>query len=161
MTQDMNDLIAELSDLRLPELKERYREATGQETRCPNKTYLIRSICSALKEAPNDAGEPEEPIALADADVEALDDEDDASEPAIERNAERDPSRRSHHDGRRRAGWTGGPWLGDVRRKRPTRRTSANRDARTAPAPRALLVDDGRGTAGEVPRGRRSRHGVG
>ncbi len=92
MTQDMNDLIAELSDLRLPELKERYREATGQETRCPNKTYLIRSICSALKEAPNDAGDPEEPSALADADVEALDDQDDASEPTIERNAERAPA---------------------------------------------------------------------
>ncbi len=92
MTQDMNDLIAELSDLRLPELKERYREATGQETRCPNKTYLIRSICSALKDAPNDADELEEPIALADADVEALDDEDDAREPAIERKAERAPA---------------------------------------------------------------------
>jgi len=49
MTQDMNTLLAELETLRLPELKERYQQVLGTETRCPNRTFLIRSICNALR----------------------------------------------------------------------------------------------------------------
>ena len=49
MTQEMNALLAELEALRLPELKERYHQVLGTETRCPNRTFLIRSICNALR----------------------------------------------------------------------------------------------------------------
>ncbi len=49
MTQEMNALLAELESLRLPELKERYHQVLGTETRCPNRTFLIRSICNALR----------------------------------------------------------------------------------------------------------------
>jgi len=49
MTQDMNALFDELSALRLPELKQRYHAVLGVETRCPNRTFLVRSICNALR----------------------------------------------------------------------------------------------------------------
>lgn len=49
MTQDMNALLNELSALRLPELRERYHAVLGVETRCPNRTFLVRSICNALR----------------------------------------------------------------------------------------------------------------
>jgi hypothetical protein len=38
----------ELDRLRLPELQERFREVIGEETRCPNRTFLIRRITEAL-----------------------------------------------------------------------------------------------------------------
>lgn len=40
--------IKALEKLRLPELWERFTEATGEATRSPNKTYLIRRINEAL-----------------------------------------------------------------------------------------------------------------
>jgi hypothetical protein len=39
----------ELERLRLPELQERYRALLGEETRCPNRAYLIRRIADALE----------------------------------------------------------------------------------------------------------------
>lgn len=38
----------ELERLRLPELQERYRALVGEETRCPNRAFLIRKIADAL-----------------------------------------------------------------------------------------------------------------
>ena len=34
----------ELDRLRLPELQQRFRDVIGEETRCPNRTFLIRRI---------------------------------------------------------------------------------------------------------------------
>lgn len=62
MTQDVNDLVNELSALRLPELRERYHAVLGVETRCPNRTFLVRSICNALR----GEGVEEAPDAVAD-----------------------------------------------------------------------------------------------
>lgn len=87
MTDTMNALIAELSELRLPELRERYRAVLGTETRCPNRTFLIRSICSALRPAaPVDDNEQPaplpappsetEPVALDEEDVESLEEDE-------------------------------------------------------------------------------------
>jgi len=76
MTQDMNALLAELESLRLPELKERYHQVLGTETRCPNRTFLIRSICNALRTeevaaaehaVASDASDVEEPAVPASA----------------------------------------------------------------------------------------------
>lgn len=39
----------ELDHLRLPELQQRYRIVVGEETRCPNRTFLIRKIAEALE----------------------------------------------------------------------------------------------------------------
>ncbi len=81
MTQHMNALLTELEALRLPELKERYEQALGRETRCPNRTFLIRSICNAARAqteraaaatknaanaAPPAAREPVVPLSAAD-----------------------------------------------------------------------------------------------
>src|SRR5690606_26123667 len=39
----------DLRALRLPELQARFVEIVGEETRCPNKTYLLRRIGEALE----------------------------------------------------------------------------------------------------------------
>jgi len=84
--EEMNALVAELTALRLPELKERYEQALGKPTRCPNRTYLIRSICSAVQGDETDTAESEEgapdddAIVLSDDDVE---DADDAKESVV------------------------------------------------------------------------------
>lgn len=39
----------ELDRLRLPGLQQRYREVVGEDTRCPNRTFLIRKIVEALE----------------------------------------------------------------------------------------------------------------
>lgn len=92
MTQDINALVAELTALRLPELKARYEQALGKPTRCPNRTYLIRSICNAVQgNVTDDAPDAEElvrsdddPIVLSDDDVE---DVDDAEGPVVPSNS--------------------------------------------------------------------------
>lgn len=43
-TQPTNDL----ESLRLPDLQQRFLEVVGEETRCPNRTFLIRRIEQAL-----------------------------------------------------------------------------------------------------------------
>ncbi|MCU0691944.1 MAG: DUF2924 domain-containing protein [Polyangiaceae bacterium] len=57
-TQPTNDL----ESLRLPELQQRFLEVVGEETRCPNRTFLIRRIEQALlqRAAQPEALEPEE-----------------------------------------------------------------------------------------------------
>ena len=53
----------ELDRLRLPELQERFREVIGEETRCPNRTFLIRRITEAIaaRAATSAEAEPAEP----------------------------------------------------------------------------------------------------
>ncbi len=57
-----------LRALRLPELQMRFAEIVGEETRCPNKTYLLRRIKEVLTQAAaEEAGETiinEEEIAM-------------------------------------------------------------------------------------------------
>ena len=97
MTHDINALVAELTALRLPELKARYEQVLGKPTRCPNRTYLVRSICSAVQEQAADAAQEstetvteandEEAITLSDDDVEdaeELDAAEDAGNDAVE-----------------------------------------------------------------------------
>ncbi len=58
-TQPTNDL----ESLRLPELQQRFLEVIGEETRCPNRTFLIRRIEQALlqREESAEAATAEEP----------------------------------------------------------------------------------------------------
>jgi hypothetical protein len=60
MTETTHDT---LQTLRLPELRARYAEVFGEQTRCPNKTWLIRKITEALaaQETEEMAQEPATP----------------------------------------------------------------------------------------------------
>ena len=49
MTETIQTQLDALAELRLPDLQERFAELVGEETRCPNKTYLLRRICEALE----------------------------------------------------------------------------------------------------------------
>src|SRR5689334_383291 len=50
----------DLNDLRLPELRERFQQVTGETTRCPNKQWLIRRILEAAQ------GRAAHPSSMAD-----------------------------------------------------------------------------------------------
>jgi hypothetical protein len=65
MTNRNARLIRELENLRLPELQERYRAAVGEETRCPNRTYLVRRIREALEAQARNASTPQAPTRAA------------------------------------------------------------------------------------------------
>ena len=62
--------IKALEKLRLPELQARFAEVTGEATRSPNRTYLIRQITEALV-AQAAAPRPGETVATAAASVAA------------------------------------------------------------------------------------------
>ncbi len=79
MTQAMNDLVNELSALRLPELRERYREVLGVETRCPNRTFLVRSICNALRSEETEETETQADDAVTNDDAAIEDAAEDAA----------------------------------------------------------------------------------
>ena len=49
MTETIQTQIDALAELRLPDLQQRFAELVGEETRCPNKTYLLRRIREALE----------------------------------------------------------------------------------------------------------------
>ncbi len=49
MNNATRNLIASLEDMRLPELQAKYAEVIGEESRCPNKRFLIRRITEALQ----------------------------------------------------------------------------------------------------------------
>lgn len=51
----------ELDRLRLPALQERFREVIGEETRCPNRTFLIRRITEAIAARAAAEAAPAEP----------------------------------------------------------------------------------------------------
>ncbi len=55
MNDTIRTQIEALDSLRLPELQTRYAEVLGEETRCPNKRYLIRRITEVLEAG---GGEP-------------------------------------------------------------------------------------------------------
>ena len=52
---------SDLESLRLPELQQRFLEVVGEETRCPNRTFLIRRIEQALLQSAATALAPEQP----------------------------------------------------------------------------------------------------
>lgn len=69
---NQNHLAEELENLRLPELRQRFFEVIGEETRCPNRTFLIRRIEQALRERGDQASsQDEEPRALVPQPAEA------------------------------------------------------------------------------------------
>ena len=49
MTDDTRTQIESLATMKLPELRARYAEVLGEETRCPNKIWLVRQITAALE----------------------------------------------------------------------------------------------------------------
>ena len=71
MNKEIRKQVKALEKLRLPELRARYAEVLGEETRAPNRTYLIRRITEALEaraaEAPeqNPAEPQEAPVETA------------------------------------------------------------------------------------------------
>ena len=87
MTETIQTQLDALQELRLPDLQARFAEIVGEETRSPNKPYLLRRITEALEaraaetdpEA-EESGEPEgdaheddgTTVPLRDLDVEAL-----------------------------------------------------------------------------------------
>jgi hypothetical protein len=83
--QAMNDhiqtTIETLKELRLPELRARYAEVFGEESRCPNKTWLARKIAEAeAQEATSDEEAPAETQADAP-DAPPTDEEEDQPQP--------------------------------------------------------------------------------
>ena len=49
VTLTQTETATDLEELRLPELQARYAEVLGEETRCPNRRYLIRRITEAME----------------------------------------------------------------------------------------------------------------
>src|SRR5690606_17764686 len=49
MTETIQTQLDELRALRLPDLQARFAELVGEETRCPNKSFLLRRIGEALE----------------------------------------------------------------------------------------------------------------
>ena len=60
MNKEIKKQVKALEKLRLPELRARYAEVLGEETRAPNRTYLIRRITEALEARAAEAPEPSE-----------------------------------------------------------------------------------------------------
>ena len=99
MTETIQTQLDELRALRLPDLQAHFAELVGEETRCPNKTYLLRRIREALEARATQATPPEDVTAeaatptdnttapdavTADAparDLARTDDEDEGTEP--------------------------------------------------------------------------------
>jgi hypothetical protein len=79
MTETIQSQLDALAELRLPDLQERFAKIVGEETRCPNKTYLLRRIREALEaRAAEPAPSPAEPVhELTPATNESATEEDD------------------------------------------------------------------------------------
>lgn len=60
MNKEIRKQVKALEKLRLPELRARYAEVLGEETRAPNRTYLIRRITEALEARAAEAPAPDE-----------------------------------------------------------------------------------------------------
>ena len=65
MSDTIQNTIETLKEMRLPELRARYAEVIGEESRCPNKTFLARKIAEALAAGNGDQDEAPEPTATA------------------------------------------------------------------------------------------------
>lgn len=76
MTETIQTQLDELRALRLPDLQARFAELVGEETRCPNKAFLLRRIGEALEARAAQATSAE------DETVEATTPTDDAPAPA-------------------------------------------------------------------------------
>lgn len=61
MNDSIRTQIEALNDMRLPELQARYAEVLGEETRAPNRTFLIRRISEALEAVGEAAPADEQP----------------------------------------------------------------------------------------------------
>ncbi len=73
---EVEKVMAELAELRLPELQAKYAEVLGRATRAPNRKFLMRSIREALEEqAPAKAPEVREGAADQGAQVAVASDE--------------------------------------------------------------------------------------
>ena len=80
MTETIQTQLDALAELRLPDLQERFAELVGEETRCPNKTYLVRRIREALEAraaqpAPVPTPEPTAEVAPTTDEPDAQDDD--------------------------------------------------------------------------------------
>ena len=78
MTETIQTQLDALAELRLPDLQERFAELVGEETRCPNKTYLLRRIREALEAraaAPAPAPTPADEVAPAADEPDSQDDD--------------------------------------------------------------------------------------
>ena len=85
MNDTIRNQIEALDSMRLPDLQTRYAEVLGEETRCPNKRWLVRKITEALEVATDDAPTSDEATPEATADTPAPPDtapDDEAIEPA-------------------------------------------------------------------------------
>jgi len=58
MTETIQTQLDELRALRLPDLQARFAELVGEETRCPNKAFLLRRIGEALEARAAEATPP-------------------------------------------------------------------------------------------------------
>lgn len=65
MTETIQTQLDELRALRLPDLQARFAELVGEETRCPNKAFLLRRIGEALEARAAQATPPEDVTAEA------------------------------------------------------------------------------------------------
>ena len=59
MNDTIRNQIETLDTLRLPDLQTRYAEVLGEETRCPNKRFLIRRITETLEASGSEAPAPD------------------------------------------------------------------------------------------------------
>lgn len=50
MRKDIETQISEMEEMKLPELQARFAEVVGEETKAPNKKYLIKRIVAALEQ---------------------------------------------------------------------------------------------------------------
>ncbi len=82
MIENTDSITSKLQSLRLPELQARYREVFGEDTRCPNRTYLVRKIRERLEgesssrepeAVPPSTAEIDQAVALSDEDVTEVD----------------------------------------------------------------------------------------
>lgn len=91
MRKDIETQIREMEEMKLPELQARFAEVVGEETKAPNKKYLIKRIVEALEQGEmeieteavedpiqpdeivdTDDDSPEEEISLTKLDVDTL-----------------------------------------------------------------------------------------
>ena len=97
MNDTIRNQIEALDSMRLPDLQTRYAEVLGEETRCPNKRWLVRKITEALEVAADDAPPSDEATPEATTDMFAPPDtalDDEAIEPAATTETEQDESDR-------------------------------------------------------------------
>ena len=84
MNKEIRKQVKALEKLRLPELRARFAEVLGEETRAPNRAYLIRRITEALEARAEAAAHPDEVVVTSRAEVPAAAAPGDDSAPAAQ-----------------------------------------------------------------------------